>query len=233
MARRQGVLARWRTKEARLPFSTGPLQISHEEDPKKLIDEDRGIEKKYDRYSDSHEEKIPVDAKEKDGQCGYQIFHDKRAHITVTEERVHKRIDLLGSMLDMEDGEVKVENRKQENERQGEEERSVIPVNVQICCPVLPSSNILTASTEHVTAKQLRWFSTPVLKNAFIFLGSGILKTIQHIVHVHPKSSVSMGLVLISSDSRGIAIDRVYQALKVLQIESRQRPFLSPVPGRT
>jgi len=103
MARRQGVLARWRTKEARLPFSTGPLQISHEEDPKKLIDEDRRIKKKYDRYSDSYQENIPVDAKEKDGRCGYEIFYDKGAHIPVTEKKVHKRIDFVGSTLDMQD----------------------------------------------------------------------------------------------------------------------------------
>jgi hypothetical protein len=30
-----------------------------------MIDKDRRIEKKYDRYSDSYQEKIPMDAKEK------------------------------------------------------------------------------------------------------------------------------------------------------------------------
>ena len=96
----------------------------------------------------------------------------------------------MGSMLDVEEGEVKIENRKQENERQGEEEPSAIPVNVQICCPVLLSSNGLTASTGHVTAERLCWFLTPILEDTFLFFGSDILKTIPPIgrrVHVHPK----------------------------------------------
>ena len=71
-----------------------------------------------------------MDAKEKDGRCGYEIFYDKGAHIPVIEKEVHKRIDLVGSVLDMEDGKVKVENRKRQNERQGKEEPVVIPVNV-------------------------------------------------------------------------------------------------------
>ncbi len=154
----------------------------------------------------------------------------------MTEEKVHKRIDLLGSMLDMEDGKVKVEDRKQENDRQGKEEPLVIPVNVQVCSPVLLPSNGLAAPIENISADRSRWFLTPVPDDAFVFSGLGILKTIQHIgrtVHVHPKSSVLVGLVLISSNSRGIAIDRVCHALKALQIESRQRSFLSPAPKRT
>ena len=201
-----------------------------------MIDEDCRIEKKYDRYSDSYQGKIPMHAKEKDGRCGYEIFYDKRAHIPVTEEEFHKRIDLVGSMLDMEDGKVKVENRKQQNERQGKEEPLVIPVNIQICSPVLLPSNGLTASIEHVPADRSRWFLTPILDDAFVFFALGILKTIQRVgttVHVHPKSSVLVGLVLISSNSRGIAIDRVCHAPKALQIESRQRSFLSPAPKRT
>ena len=201
-----------------------------------MIDKDRRIEKKYDRYSNSYQEKIPMDAKEKDGRCGYEIFCDKTAHIPVAEEEFHKRIDLVGSMLDMEDGKVKVENRKQENERQGKEEPSVIPVNVQVCSLVRLPPNGLTAPGEHVPADRFRWFLTPVLDDAFVFFGLSILKTIQRIrttVHVHPKSSVLVGLVPIPSDSKAIAIDRVYHALKALRIESRQRSFLSSVPRRT
>ncbi len=97
----------------------------------------------------------------------------------MTEKKVHERIDLLGSMLDMEDGKVKVENRKQENERQCKEEPSVIPVNIQICCPVLLSSNGLAASIKDVSADRFRWFSTPILEDAFIAFGLGVLKTIQ------------------------------------------------------
>jgi len=165
-----------------------PPPISHQEDPKKLIDEDRRREKKYDRYSDSYEEKISVDAKVKDSRCGYEVFYDKRAHIPVTVEEVHERIDLLGSMLDLEDRKVKVENRKQENERQCKEEPSVIPVNIQICCPVLLSSNGLAASIKDVSADRFRWFLTPILEDALIFFGSGIWETIRRIgrrAHVH------------------------------------------------
>ena len=152
------------------------------------------------------------------------------------EEEVHKRIDLVCSMLKMEDGKVKVENRKQENERQGEEEPLVIPVNIQVCSPVLLPSNGLTTPGEHVPAHRFRWLLTPVLDDAFVSSGLGILKTIQRIrttVHVHPKSSVLMGLVLIPSNSKAIAIDTVCHALKALRIESQQRSFLPSVPRRT
>ena len=97
-----------------------------------------------------------MDAKEKDGRCGYEIFYDKGPHIPVIEKKVHKRIDLVGSMLKMEDGKVKVENRKQENERQGKEQPLVIPVNVQVCFPVRLPPNGLTASIENVFAERFR-----------------------------------------------------------------------------
>jgi hypothetical protein len=92
-----------------------------EKHPKDVVGENNKVEKKDKHSTNSHTQPILADTKDDDAKRGQDIFHDEEVDVSIANEETHKRVDLHGPILYMEDREVGIENGEQDNDKESEE----------------------------------------------------------------------------------------------------------------
>ncbi len=102
-----------------------------------MIERKAKVENENGRDANSHQPKVLVDAKEKDGQCGQGVFHNEEFHIPVTNKEIHKGIDFLGPVFEMKNRKVNVKDAEKHYEKQGEEKSMAVAVYIQVRFSVL------------------------------------------------------------------------------------------------
>ena len=78
----------------------------------------------------SHRQQVLVNAKDEHREGRKDIFHDEEVDVPIANEKVHEGVDLLGSVLDMEDRKPCIQDRKQNNEEERYEETVAIAVHI-------------------------------------------------------------------------------------------------------
>ena len=75
--------------------------------------------------------------------------------VSIANEEIHEGVDFPGSFLNVEDGEVGIENGKQDNEEEEKEEVMAIEVDIYVGFSIRSPPNGSTATEEHISAE---WF---------------------------------------------------------------------------
>jgi hypothetical protein len=79
--------------------------------------------------------------------------------VSTNNEEIHDGVDFPGSLLNMEDREVGIENGEQDDKEEGEEEVMAIEIDIKVGFPVVLPPNRSTPPEEHVSAE---WFGWPL-----------------------------------------------------------------------
>jgi len=77
--------------------------------------------------------------------------------VSIANQEIHERVDFPGSFFNMENGEVGIENGKQDNEEEGDEEIVAIEVDIDMGFPIRSPPNGSTATEEHISAEWFCW----------------------------------------------------------------------------
>jgi len=77
--------------------------------------------------------------------------------VSIANQEIHEGVDFPGSFSNMEDGEIGIENGKQDNEEEGDEEIMAIEVDIYMGFAIRSPPNGSTATEEHVSAQWFRW----------------------------------------------------------------------------
>lgn len=77
--------------------------------------------------------------------------------VSIANQEIHERVDFPGAFFNVEDGEVGIENGKQDNEEEGDEEIMAIEVDIDMGFPIRSPPNESTATEEHISAEWFRW----------------------------------------------------------------------------
>jgi hypothetical protein len=83
-----------------------------------VVGEDGEVEEEDTDNDSPGNEEILVNTKEDEAEPGQNILYDEEVDVPVANEEIHEGIDFAGSFFNMEDGEVGVENAKQDNEEE-------------------------------------------------------------------------------------------------------------------
>ena len=75
--------------------------------------------------------------------------------VSIANEEIHEGVDFPGSFLNVEDGEVCIENGKQDNEEEEKEEVMAIEVDIYVGFLIRSPPNKSTATEEYISAE---WF---------------------------------------------------------------------------
>jgi hypothetical protein len=77
--------------------------------------------------------------------------------VSVANQEIHEGVDFPGSFFNVENGEVGIENGKQDNEKEGDEEIMAIEVDIYMGFSIRSPPNRSTATEEHISAERFRW----------------------------------------------------------------------------
>jgi hypothetical protein len=115
-----------------------------------MVSENDKVEGNDKGDADLCDKMILIHTKNEDSQDRQNIFHEEETRISLLDEEVHERIDLLGSPFDQENRQIRIEYRQQKDEKQGDKQPLAVPISIQIGIPVGQSPNSLPAPEEHI-----------------------------------------------------------------------------------
>jgi len=118
-----------------------------------MIRKNDQIEEKNKQNDRSHNQKILIDAKDQNAQDGQDILQNEEVHVPIAKEEIHEGVDFPGSSFNVENREVGIENREQDDEEKEEKEVMAIEVNMDMGFSISPSPNRSTTPREDVSAE--------------------------------------------------------------------------------
>lgn len=86
-----------------------------------MVGENGEVEEEDTYDNGSRKNQILINAKDEKAQRGQDIFYGKEVDVPIANQEVHEGVNFEGSLFNMEDGEVGIEDGKQDNEEEGKE----------------------------------------------------------------------------------------------------------------
>lgn len=87
----------------------------------------------------------------------------------IPNKKTHEGVDFPGSLFDMEECKVGIEDAEENNQEKGDEEVMAVTVDIQMAFPIRFSSNGLTAPGKEVFNGRSRWFLTSIPEDSSVF----------------------------------------------------------------
>ena len=75
-----------------------------------MVSKNKEVEYKNTKDPDSHGNPVFVDTEDEYRQGACEVFHNKEVDVSKPDEVIHEGVYLLGSVVDMEDRKVGIEN---------------------------------------------------------------------------------------------------------------------------
>jgi hypothetical protein len=109
-----------------------------------MVEENGEVEGNGRQDTDFHNEKILVNAENENYRRSQGVFDNAKMHVPMTDEEIHQGVHLLGSGFYVEDSEVGIKNREQDDEEKSDEEFMAVAVNTEMRFPIRLPTDALT-----------------------------------------------------------------------------------------
>jgi hypothetical protein len=118
---------------------------------------------------DSDHEDVLVNTEDEKPQRRQDVLHGKKRDIPIPDQEVHERVDLPGTVLQVNDRKVGIQNGEKNDKEQGKEEVRVIEIDVKVGSPIRPPPNGSPTPRKNMTAQRCRWLLPPVRDDSPVF----------------------------------------------------------------